>query len=136
MTSKIFVNMPVKDLPKAIEFFTRIGYTFNPKFTDDKAGCLVISEHIYAMLLTEPFFKGFTQKEVCDTSKAAEAILALSCDSRDEVNEVVNKAKAAGATTPIEPVDHGDYMYQWGFNDLDGHQWELFFMDESKFPAQ
>lgn len=136
MTSKLFVNMPVKNLPKSIEFFTRMGYTFNPKFTNEQGGCMVISEHIYAMLLTEPFFKGFTRKEVCDTSKFTEAIIALSCDSKDEVNQLVNKAVAAGATTPIDAVAHGDYMYQWGFCDLDGHQWELFFMDESKFPAQ
>jgi uncharacterized protein len=136
MISKIYVNIPVKNLDKSIAFFTKMGYPFNPKFTDDKAGCLVISEHIYAMLLTEPFFKGFTNKEVCDTSKSAEAIISLSADSKDEVNDLVNKAKAAGATTPIDPVTHGDYMYQWGFQDLDGHQWELFYMDETKFPAQ
>lgn len=128
MATQIFVNLPVKDLDRSMEFFKKLGYTFNAQFTNEQAAALVISDTIYAMLLTEPFFKGFTKKEITDTSKASEAILAFSADSRAEVDEMIAKAVAAGATTPNEKQDHG-FMYSHGFDDLDGHAWEYFWMN-------
>jgi uncharacterized protein len=130
MSTKIFVNVPVKDLTRSKEFFTKLGYEFNPQFTDDKAACMVISEDIYAMLLTEAYFKTFTPKPIADATKSTEVLLGLSCDSKDAVNSIVNKALAAGAKRYAEPKDHG-FMLQWGFEDLDGHIWEYIWMDPS-----
>src|SRR2546425_12848197 len=120
MATQIFVNLPVKDLARSIEFFTSLGYTFNKQFTDEKAGCLVISDNIFAMLLMEPFFKSFTDREICDTSKANEALIALSVESRKDVDILVDKAVKAGAKEPKPAQDHG-FMYSRGFQDLDGH---------------
>ncbi|MBC9933238.1 VOC family protein [Chitinophaga qingshengii] len=128
MAKQIFVNLPVKDLQKSIQFFTQLGYSFNKEFTDDKAGCMVISEAIYVMLLVEPFFKTFTNNGICDTSRHTECINCLSADSREDVDAVVAKAVALGATTPKAPQDHG-IMYGHGFTDLDGHHWEYMFME-------
>jgi predicted lactoylglutathione lyase len=133
MATKIFVNLPVKDLNKSVDFFTKMGYTFNPQFTNENATCMIISEEIYTMLLVEPFFKTFTKKEICDTGKSIEAIIALSADSRTEVDELVNKAIAAGGTEPKEAQDMG-FMYSRMFEDLDGHVWEIFYMDMSAIP--
>ena len=130
MATKIFVNIPVKDLNRSIEFFSKLGYKFNKQFTDETATSMIISEDIYFMLLTEAKFKMFTKKEISDASKTTEAIFALSADSKEEVDELVNKAIAAGATTPNDKQDHG-FMYGWGFEDLDGHLWEVFWMDPS-----
>jgi uncharacterized protein len=130
MTRQIFVNLPVKDLNKSIEFFTKLGFTFNAQFTDENATCMIIGENIFSMLLVEKYFKTFVTKEICDTTKSAEVLVALSFESRVEVDEIVAKAIAAGGTTYNEPKDHG-FMYQHGFQDLDGHIWEIFFMDES-----
>ncbi len=133
MTRQIFVNLPVRDLKKSIEFFTRLGYTFNPQFTDDNATCMIIGENIFAMLLVEKYFKTFTAKEITDSRKQTEVLLALSYDSREAVDELVKKAVAAGGTTPTQPKDHG-FMYQHGFDDLDGHTWEIFWMDPNAAP--
>ena len=133
MSTQIFVNLPVKDLPKSIEFFQALGYTFNPQFTDANAACLVISEHIFAMLLTLPMFQGFTPKAICDTAKSTEVLIALSCESRAKVQELTRKAFTAGATPHTEPKDHG-FMYQHSFQDLDGHIWELFHMEPNAVP--
>jgi uncharacterized protein len=130
MTRQIFVNLPVKDLSKSIEFFTKLGFTFNPQFTDENATCMIVSENIFVMLLVEKFFKTFTPKEICDTTKSAEVLVALSFESRAEVDEIVAKAIAAGGTTYKESNDMG-FMYQHGFQDLDGHIWEIFFMESS-----
>jgi uncharacterized protein len=130
MATQIFVNLPVQDLNKSIEFFTHLGFTFNPQFTDENATCMIVSEDIFVMLLVEKYFKTFTPKEICDTSKNAEVLVALSFESRAKVDEIVAKAIAAGGTTYKEPQDLG-FMYQHGFQDLDGHIWEIFFMDES-----
>jgi uncharacterized protein len=134
MSRQLFVNLPVENLDRAIAFFAAMGFSFNPKFTDENATCLVISEHIQIMLLTKPFFAGFTKKPVADARAATETLLALSCGSRDEVDIMVAKAVAAGAATPMESRDYG-FMYQHGFEDLDGHQWEVFWMDESAMPG-
>ncbi len=128
MAKQIFVNLPVKDLKRSVEFFTAIGYTFNQQFTDENATCMVISNEIYVMLLVEPYFKSFTNKEINDTSKTAQVIITLSSDSREAVDEWVGKAVAAGATTPKAAQDHG-FMYGHGFQDLDGHLWETMWMD-------
>ncbi len=128
MSTKIFVNLPVKDLKKSMEFFTNLGFSFNPQFTDDNAACLVFSEEIYAMLLTEKFFKTFITKEVTDTSKSVEVINALFLDSRAAVDELVDKALKAGATRYRDP-DEMDFMYSRSFADLDGHLWEIGYMD-------
>jgi predicted lactoylglutathione lyase len=127
--TKIFVNLPVKDLNRSKQFYTALGYAFNPQFTDEKAGCLVISEHIYAMLLVEPYFKTFTKKHVADATTSIEAIIALSADSKEEVDQLANQAEAAGSPA-METRDHG-FMYQRGFQDPDGHVWEVFWMDPS-----
>lgn len=135
MPSKIFVNLPVKDLKRSIDFFTHLGFSFNPQFTDDKAACLVINEgSIYAMLLTEPMFKTFTKKEIADASKTTEVLIAINADSREQVDELVKKAVEACGSIYAKPVDHG-WMYQHSFADPDGHQWEILYMDESKLPG-
>jgi predicted lactoylglutathione lyase len=130
MATKIFVNLPVKDLAKSMEFFTKLNFTFNPQFTDETAACMNVSEEIFVMLLTEDKFKTFTPKEICDATKSAEVLVCLSCESREKVDEMVRKAVAAGGTTYNEPQDHG-FMYGHGFQDLDGHIWELIYMDPS-----
>lgn len=128
MSTKIFVNLPVKDLSRTKAFFAKLGYTFNPQFTDEKAACMVISEDIYAMLLVEKFFKTFTKKQIADSTKTTEMLLALSFESREKVDEMMAKALAAGAKKAREPQDHG-FMYERSFEDLDGHIWEIFWMD-------
>jgi predicted lactoylglutathione lyase len=128
MGSKIFVNLPVRDLARSKEFFSRLGYSFNQQFTDDNAACLVITEDIYAMLLVEKFFQTFTRKAVVDATQGTEAILALSVDRRDQVDELVDAALAAGGKPANEPMDQPP-MYSRSFADPDGHQWEILWMD-------
>ncbi len=135
MATKIFVNLPVKDLNKSIAFFTELGFSFNPQFTDEKAGCMVISDSIFAMMLTEEYFKTFTKKQVADATTSTEVLICLDAASRAEVEQMVAKAKELGATIYAEPQDHG-WMYQHSFADLDGHQWELAYMDMSQLPGQ
>jgi predicted lactoylglutathione lyase len=127
---QVFINLPVKDLNKSVEFFTKLGYTFNPQFTNENATCMIISENIYAMLLVEKFFATFTPKKIIDAKTNVESLTALNCKSREAVNEIVEKALAAGGKKYNEPQDHG-FMYQWGFEDLEGHIWEHFWMDPS-----
>jgi predicted lactoylglutathione lyase len=133
MPQQIYVNLPVKNLDRSVAFFKSLGYAFNPQFTDANAACMIVSESIYVMLLVEPFFTSFTKKAIADVGTSSEVILALSCESKAAVDAMVAKASAAGATTPIAPQDHG-FMYQHGYHDLDGHQWEVMWMDESKVP--
>ena len=129
MATQIFVNLPVKDLQRSMDFFAQLGYMFNKQFTNEKAACMVISETIYAMLLTEPFFQGFIPgKEIADTTKTKEVLIALSSDSKDAVNALTDKAIAAGGRQFREPEDHG-FMYSRSFEDLDGHVWEVVWMD-------
>jgi len=130
MSTKIFVNLPVKDLNKSIEFFTKLGYKFNPQFTDETATCMIVSEDIYVMLLTYNKFKTFTPNQICDATKSSEVLLCLSCESRKDVDELVRKAVAAGGNTYNKPQDHG-FMYAHGYQDLDGHIWELIYMEPS-----
>ncbi|CAN5368627.1 VOC family protein [soil metagenome] len=133
MSSKIFINLPVKDLNRSKEFFTSLGFSFNLQFTDEKAACLVIGENIFSMLITEPFFKTFTKKEISDAKNTTEVLIAIDVESKDKVKEMVNKAVEAGGSTYMDPKDHG-WMYYHSFADLDGHQWEVMYMDESKIP--
>lgn len=128
MGKQLFVNLAVKDLKKAIDFYTKLGFTFNPKFTNDDATCMIINENAFAMLLVEPFFKSFMKKDIADTKKANECILAYSVDSKKEVDEFADKALKAGATKSNDPSDQG-FMYSRSFQDLDGHLWEVFYMD-------
>ena len=128
MATQIFVNLPVKDLDKSIAFFTALGYKFNPQFTDANATCMIISENIFTMLLVEPFFKGFTDKEIVNAHKSTEVLMGLSADSRAGVDDLVNKAVAAGGIEPRPAQDHG-FMYSRNFSDLDGHIWEIFWMN-------
>jgi uncharacterized protein len=130
VATKIFVNLPVKDLKKSLEFFTKLDFTFNPQFTDETAACMIVSEDIFVMLLTEDKFKTFTPKAICDATKSTEVLVCLSAESRDKVNDMVCKAVAAAGTTYSEPQDHG-FMYGHGFQDLDGHIWELIYMEPS-----
>lgn len=134
MPSKIFVNLPVKDLDASKRFFGALGFGFDARFTDTTAACMVVSEEIFVMLLTEPKFKAFTPKPIADARKVTEVLLAVSLDSRAAVDDQVRKAVAAGGTTYAAPQDHG-FMYQHGFQDLDGHIWEVFHMDLAAFEA-
>ena len=129
MSTKIFVNLPVKDLKKSMEFFSKLGYSFNKQFTDEKAACMVVSEDIYYMLLLGKFFKTFSIKEITDTSKSNESISSLFLDSRKEVDEIVDMALAAGAKITRDPQEYEDWMYSRSFEDLDGHLWEYGWMD-------
>ena len=133
MATKIFVNLPVKDLNKSKEFFARLGFSFNEQFTDDKAACLVIGENIFAMLLREEFFKRFTKKESADAKKTTEALIAIDAESRQQVDDMIKKAAEAGGSIYRDAEDHG-WMYGHGFADLDGHQWEVLYMDEAALP--
>lgn len=128
MASQMFVNLPVKDLKRSIDFFTALGFSFNPQFTDDNATCMIVGEDNFVMLLVEPFFQSFTKKPVSDARRQTEVLVAISRDSRAAVEDIVARAVAAGAATPMPPQDHG-FMYQHGFEDLDGHQWEFFHME-------
>lgn len=128
MSQQIFVNLPVKDLNKSITFFTSLGYTVNPQFTNEDAACLVVSEKIYFMLLIEKFFNTFTSKKIIDTRTEVEVINALMVDSRKEVDELVDKAFNAGARKYRDPEELG-FMYSRSFEDLDGHLWEVGYMD-------
>jgi uncharacterized protein len=128
MNKQIFVNLPVKDLEKSKAFFTALGYTFNPQFSNEQGACMIIAENsIYAMLLTEAFFKTFTDKQIAKAHEVTEVLNCLSCESREEVDTLVAKAVAAGGKAPRAPQDHG-FMYGHGFEDLDGHYWELAYM--------
>jgi len=128
MANKIFVNLPVKSLDKSVEFFTKLGFTFNPQFTDETATCMVVTSDIFIMLLTHEKFKTFTPNEICDATRSTEVLVCLSLESRAKVDEMVRKAVAGGGTTYNEPQDHG-FMYAHGFQDLDGHIWELMHME-------
>lgn len=130
MATKIFVNLAVRDLKRSIEFFTALGYQFNPQFTDETATCMIVADDIFVMLLTEEKFKAFTPKVLCDAKKSTEVLVCLSCDSREAVDEMVGKAVAAGGATYNEPQDFG-FMYTHGYEDPDGHIWELIWMDQA-----
>jgi len=127
MHSQIFVNLPVKDLKRSVLFFTGLGYTFNPTFTNENATCMILGDNLFVMLLVEKFFSTFTSKSITDTTRSTEVLNCVACSSREQVDTLVAKARAAGAKVPREPQDHG-FMYAHGYEDLDGHTWELIHM--------
>jgi predicted lactoylglutathione lyase len=130
MATKIFVNLPVKSLQRSIEFFTKLGFSFNAQFTDESATCMIVSDDIFVMLLTPDKFQTFTPNAICDATKSTEVLVCLSVDNREHVDDMVRKAVAAGGSTYNAPQDHG-FMYGHGFQDLDGHIWEIIFMEPS-----
>jgi predicted lactoylglutathione lyase len=130
MVNKIFINLPVQNLEAAMGFFTAVGFTFDQKFTDETAACMRVTEDIFVMLLTEEEFRMFTPNEVCDAGECTETLLCLSLDSREAVDELVRKAISAGGKTYNAPRDYG-FMYGHAFQDLDGHVWEVIYMDPS-----
>ncbi len=125
---KLFVNLAVKDLGRAVDFFTELGFSFDPRFTDDTATCMIVSDEAFVMLLVEDKLRDFTKKELADPAAQTEAILALSADSREAVDELADKALAIGGSPANDPIDYG-FMYNRSFNDPDGHLWEVFWMD-------
>jgi uncharacterized protein len=127
---KIFVNLAVKDLGRAVDFFTDLGFSFDPRFTDEQATCMVVSDEAFVMLLVEDRFKDFTKKELADPRTHTEAIVALSADSREQVDELADKALQAGGSPANEPLEM-DFMYGRSFQDPDGHLWEVVWMDPS-----
>lgn len=135
MATKIFINLPVKNLEKSTNFFTNLGFTANPQFSDDKATCLVISESIYVMLLIEEYFATFTKKSISDAKTTTEVLIALDAASKEEVQSTIEKAKNMGGEIYADAQDYG-WMYQHGFADLDGHQWKIAYMDVSQMPAE
>ena len=133
MSRNTFINLPVKDLARTTRFFNEVGFSFNQQFTNEDATCMIISDETYAMLVVEPFFKGFTQQDITDTSSSREVIVGLSAESKREVDERVDKALAAGGESLGDAQDDG-VMYMRGFRDLDGHQWSFIHMDMSAIP--
>jgi predicted lactoylglutathione lyase len=134
MATQIYVNLPVKNLDKAVEFFTALGFSFNPDFTDENATCMIINDDAYVMLLVEGFFKTFTSKDIVDSTGSTEAIMAFSVDSREGVDDMYRKAIAAGGKES-QPVQDYGFMYSHSFQDLDGHLWEVMWMDPAGPPA-
>ena len=128
MHDQLFVNLPIKDLPRSVKFFESLGYTFNPQFTDENATCMILGENLFAMLLVEPYFRTFIEKDVSDAHRATEVLLAVPVGSREAVDALVGKALAAGAKEPRPARDLG-FMYQRSYDDLDGHTWEVVWMD-------
>lgn len=135
MSKQVFINLPVKDLKKSIAFYEGVGFTNNPQFTDETAACMVWSDAIYVMLLTHDKLKQFTSKTIVDARTSIEVSIALSMESIEEVNTFAEKALQSGGIEEDEPQDYG-FMYQRGIDDLDGHHWEVLYMDMSKFPKQ
>ena len=130
-----FVNLPVKDLPRTIEFFTSLGFSFNEQFSNEDTACMVLSDEAYVMLHVEPAFKGYAQQEITDTSQSREVIVGLSADSREQVDDLVAKVVAGGGLALGDAIDDG-FMYMHAFRDLDGHQWSSIHMDLSAIPAE
>jgi len=129
MHDQLFVNLPIKDLPRSVKFFGSLGYTFNPRFTDENATCMILGDNLFAMLLVEPYFQTFIEKDVSDAHRTTEVLLAVPVASREAVDALVEKALAAGAKEPRPARDYG-FMYQRSYDDLDGHTWEVFHMSE------
>lgn len=135
MARQIFINLAVKDLQKAMDFYTALGFTNNPQFSDDTAKCMVWSENIFVMLLTHEKFLTFTSKPIADTKSNVAGLFSLSADSIDEVNSIMEKGLKAGGVEPSEMRDYG-FMVQRTIEDFDGHTWEVFFMDMTKLPTE
>jgi predicted lactoylglutathione lyase len=128
MSRKLFVNLPVRSLKRSVDFFTKLGFAFNPQFTDEKATCMVLSDDACVMLLEDDRFRDFTRQQICDTRTHTEGLFAFSCASRAEVDALFETALSTGAKAAMDPQDHG-FMLTKSFYDLDGHHWEIFWMD-------
>ena len=135
MARKIFVNLPIANMQRSQAFFGALGFSFNPQFTNEQGACMVVAEDIFVMLLVQPFFQTFTKKLIANARETTEVLVCLSCESREEVDALVKKALAAGGAAPNAPQDHG-FMYAHGFEDPDGHVWELVWMDPNAAPPQ
>jgi hypothetical protein len=133
MANQIFINLPVSDLRRSMDFFRHLGFDFNLQFTDELSACMIIGPNIYAMLLTEERFSDFTRKPISDAHEQTEVLIAIDAESRTAVDEMVRKAVEAGGSTYADPQDHG-WMYGHSFADPDGHQWEVIFMDDAALP--
>lgn len=133
MHREIYVNLPVSDLPRSKAFFGQLGFEFEPRFSNEQGACLILGENIFAMLLSHDFAAGFTSKPIADATRSTEVLVCLSCESRGEVDALVARARTAGGTVPRAPQDHG-FMYAHGFEDPDGHIWELVYMDRTAAP--
>lgn len=134
MNRQLFVNLPVSDLDRSKAFFAALGFGFEPKFTDENAACMIVGDNVHVMLLVERFFRTFTRKALCDARTSTEVLVALTCESRDEVDRLVDQAVAAGGRIARDPEDHG-FMYERAFEDPDGHIWEAFYMEPDAAPA-
>jgi len=128
MSRKLFVNLPVRNLKRSVDFFTKLGFAFNPQFTDEKGTCMIFSDDGFVMLLEDDRFRDFTRQQICDTRTHTEGLFAFSCESRAEVDALFETALSAGAKPAMDPQDHG-FMLTKSFYDLDGHHWEIFWMD-------
>ena len=135
MPKQVFINLAVKDVEKSMQFYSALGFTNNPQFSDESGKCMVWSENIFLMILSHEKFAGFATKPIADTKSSLAALFSLSVDSVDEVNNMVNNGLKAGGTEPHEMRDYG-FMQQRSIEDFDGHTWEVFYMDMSKFPNQ
>lgn len=135
MAKQIFINLPVKDLQKSMDFYTALGFSNNPQFSDDTAKCMVWSENIFVMIMTHEKFAGFTKKPIADTKTNLAGLFSLSLNSIEEVNNVMTNGLNAGGIEPNEMRDYG-FMQQRTIEDFDGHTWEVFYMDITKFPQQ
>lgn len=132
---QVFINLAVKNVDRSMDFYTRLGFSNNPQFSDDQAKCMVWSENIFLMIMTHEKFKTFTKKPIADTRNNIAGLFALSVDSVNKVNEIVENGLKAGGTEPMPMTDHG-FMQLRKIEDFDGHTWEIFFMDLSKFPTE
>lgn len=135
MSKQVFINLPVKDLSKSIAFYEKIGFALNPQFTDSTAACMVWSENIFVMILTYDKFSQFINKEIMDSKKAVSVINSLSLGSKEEVDQMMSKVFEAGGNEQVEAKDYG-FMVQRSFEDLDGHNWEIFYMDMTQMPTE
>jgi uncharacterized protein len=132
-TRKIYINLAVRDLPRSKAFFTKLGFSYDPRFTDDNAACMIINEDAYVMFMSEARFQDFTKKQICDTTRQTEGIFCVSADSRAQVEQIVKTAVESGGSPAGDPQDHG-FMFVWSFCDPDGHHWEVAYMDPSGLP--
>jgi predicted lactoylglutathione lyase len=131
----VFINLSVRDLKRSMDFFRRLGFEFDPRFTDSQAACMIVNDHAHAVLITEPFFKTFTKRQICDRLSHTESLVGVSCGSRDEVDELTRRAIAAGGKRAMDPIDLG-YLYGSGFYDLDGHHWEAVWIAPPAIPSR
>jgi predicted lactoylglutathione lyase len=135
MESQVFINLAVADVEKSMDFYTQLGFTNNPQFSDKSGKCMVWSDHIFVMLMTHEKFKSFASKPIADTKNNIAGLFSLSVDSLDKVNEIVENGLAAGGSEPMSFEDYG-FMQKRDIEDFDGHTWEIFYMDMSKFPVE